>query len=86
MKTNTNSTSYVRDLYKDVYTEYQVNFIADFKYKGKTADEWFQKANEATGVDEDGNPTWFQFQSNAEDTIILAKLILMGKYPKEGIE
>jgi hypothetical protein len=86
MKTKPNNISYVRDLYKDVYTEHQVNFIADFKYKGKTADEWFQEANEARGFDENGNPSWFQFQSNAEVTIVLAKLILIGKYPKEGIE
>lgn len=66
--------SRVREMYTDL-TPNQLDFVVEFKYKNKTADEWLEEASKATGVDEAGNPNWYQYQSLAMDTITLAETI-----------
>lgn len=72
--------SYTEDILRnskyEKYTEEEIQFILSYKHKGKTADEWIAESNNSSGPDETGNPAWYQFLSNAEDTVTLAKLKL----------
>ena len=71
---------YLRTSEYEKFTEEEIEFIKNFKYKGKTADEWIYECNNSSGLDETGNPAWYKFLSNATDTITLAKVKLLKLY------
>ena len=82
MRTGIRNISYVRDMYMGLYTDEQIDFIANYKYRGKTADDWFWEANDARGKTVDDKPKWMKPQLYGETAIIIAKLILAGRYSK----
>lgn len=69
--------SEVYEMLKNEFNEEELNFIINFKFKGKTADEWYEESKVVEGVDEKGNQQWMTCLSNATDAIICAKLKLL---------
>jgi hypothetical protein len=52
--------------------------MEDFKFKGKTIEEWEKELDEANGFDEKGNPEWWNAQANLEDATVFKKLMEEG--------
>lgn len=69
--------SVVREMYKNEFSEKELDFIINYKYKGKTADEWNEESKFTEGVDEKGNQKWMNCLANATDAIVCAKLHLI---------
>ena len=67
----------IGEMYKDLKPE-SLEFIVNYKHKGKSADEWLEEARTIQGFDEERNPKWYESTSNSMDAITMAKLILEG--------
>ena len=59
------------------WTDEQKYKILTHKYKGKTIVEWDLEARESNGLDEKGNPAWYESHSNTLDGYLLAQLLYL---------
>jgi hypothetical protein len=50
--------------------------MKNLKYNGKTIEEWNKELENVEGLDENGNPKWWNVQANLEDAIIFNKLLI----------
>ena len=70
--------SFTEDLLRNYsmrkYTDEEIDYIKNFKYEGKTADEWIDRVKDCKELDEFGNPVWYICQVNAETALELARL------------
>lgn len=69
--------SITREMFKTEFNEKELDYIVNFKFKGKTADEWYEESNLVKCVDEKGNYMWMSCLANATDAIVCAKLKLL---------
>lgn len=55
----------------------------EFKYMGKTIAEWEAELEKVEGLDEKGNPAWWNIQARLEEAVVWQKMkgeIENGKY------
>ena len=52
----------------------QEEYTSQYTYLGKTIKEWEQDAKNTNGLDEDGNPSWWEPQANATYGMTFAEL------------
>jgi hypothetical protein len=63
----------------DDLTEKGKDFMRSYKRKdGKSLRELEEELNKAEGLDEEGNPNWYEAQSALIDAYILAKIFALG--------
>lgn len=65
---------FLRTNFPGMYSEEKIQFIKEYKYMGKTVDEWVAEADKVIDdVDENGVPLWWEFMHNAEDALTVAR-------------
>ena len=52
----------------------QEEYTSQYTYLGKTIKKWEQDAKNTNGLDEDGNPYWWEPQANATYGMTFAEL------------
>jgi len=60
-------------------------FISQYEYRGKTIKEWELEAKNAKGLDENGNPNWWEPQANATYGLAFARLFYENQNKDEKI-
>ena len=66
--------NFLRNTHPGMYSEEKIQFIKEYKYMGKTIDEWIAEADRVKDdVDENGVPLWWEFMHNAEDALTEAR-------------
>lgn len=60
-------------------------YISQFKYLGKTIKEWEEESKNSSGLDKDGNPSWWKPQANATYGLAFARLFYENKNKDESI-
>jgi hypothetical protein len=50
-------------------------FIKNYKYRGKTSDEWNNLEKTCSGFDNEGNPMWHEYMANATYAETFAKFL-----------
>ena len=59
------------------WTQEQKDKMLSHKFKGKTVLEWEIEANQARGLDESGNPAWYEPHTNMIDALTCAKILYL---------
>ena len=64
--------------YEGEMSKRELEFVAAYKFKEKTADEWYALAiSTAEFFEGTDTPLWYGYQSNMEDAITTARLVWM---------
>ncbi len=68
---------YKERLEKGEVSEEDLKFIENYKYKGKTQDQWLDLVERCQGTHKNGNPKWYRFMDNAIYADVIANLFLI---------